>query len=348
MNKPGSLAMTSGVTALLAGGLAITAFAPHGTAAAQPERAETSVVGSARQVAASGAQSNVNPVASKAEVKALTAAWKGPRFPDGRPKVSDDLLKRMKNVSIEQAWGYLRGKGYNNQFAGDWKMIHEGKPVIGRALTAQYMPNSPALEKDMTDAGHEAGHDGQMNTWPIEMLQNGDVYVADGFGKVKDGTLIGGNLGSRIYERTHNGVVFDGTVRDLGELSDIKGFNAYVRGWHPSYIQNEMLTGVNRNIRIGEAVALPGDVVLARREGVVFIPAHLAEDLVKDAEVTLLRDMFTKQRLAEGTYTAGQLDKGWDDLDQKIKDDFVGWLKEKKNDLPVSPERVQEIIDSSS
>ncbi len=344
MQKSRSLiSVTACASVLMAGGLAITACSAQETTSAHHGRPVAVQAGAA----ANAQQSRVNPVATKADVVALTADWKGDRFPDGRPKVSDDLLKRMKVVSTEQAWGYLEGKGYHNQFAGDWKTIHEGKPVIGRVLTAQYMPNSPALEKRMTDAGHAAGNDGQMNTWPIEKLQKGDVYVADGFGKVTDGTLIGGNLGSEIYAKTRNGVVFDGTVRDLEELQDIKGFNAYVRGWHPSYIRNEMLTGLNRTIRIGEAVVLPGDVVLARREGVVFIPAQLAEPLVKDAELTLLRDTFTKLRLKDGTYTAGQLDKGWDEIDQKIKDDFVNWLKENKNDLPVSPERIQEIIDDA-
>ncbi|MEJ1199383.1 MULTISPECIES: hypothetical protein [unclassified Streptomyces] len=353
MQKPNYLASaTAGVSVLLAGGMAVTAFAvpggspQHGAPARYEAGAGAADVKSG-PAAASAASRDVNPVASKAQVLALTADWKGARFPDGRPKVSDDLLKRMKVVSIEQAWGYLKGEGYANQFAGGWQMIHENRTIIGRALTAQYMPSNPGLEKRMTDAGHAAGNDGQMNTWPIEKLQKGDVYVADGFGKVQDGTLIGGNLGSTIHKKTGNGVVFDGTLRDLEELEDIKGFNAFVRGWHPSYIQNVMLTGVNRVTRIGEAVVLPGDIVIAKREGVVFVPAHLAEGLIEDAEVSLLRDMFTKERLADGTYTSGQLDKGWDEVEQKIKDDFLGWLKENKDKLPVPADRVQEIIDAS-
>lgn len=158
------------------------------------------------------------------------------------------------------------------------------EPGGGRALTAQFMPNSPALEKRMTDAGNAAGHEGKMNTWPIDLLQGGDVYVADGFGKADGGTLIGGTLASEIYEKSHNGVVFDGTVRDLEELEAIKGFNAYVRDWHPSYLEDVMLTGLNTTTRIGEAVVLPGDVVLAKREGVVFIPAQLADDLAKNVK----------------------------------------------------------------
>lgn len=291
-------------------------------------------------------------VATKQQVEYLTQEWKGERYPDGRPKVSDDLLARLKIVSIEAAWGALRGKGYQNQYVGNdiddggWRIIHEDKPIIGRALTAQFMPSSPGIEKRWTDAGHAAGLDGQMNTWPIQMLRKGDVYVADGFGKVKDGTLIGGNLGTDIYSKTGTGVVFDGSLRDLEELEQIDGFNAFVRDWHPSYIQQMMLTGINKNIRVGGAVVLPGDVVLAKREGVVFIPAHLVADIVKDAEESLLWDTFVKMRLTEGKYTSGQVDKGWDQIDQAIKDDYRNWLIQNKDKLPVPAARVQEIIDS--
>ncbi len=342
-------AVLSGVACgslLLAGGLGLPAWAPAG-----PANPEVSV----RSAVAAGGQPSAPPatnrgqsvVAPKDEVEFATAEWKGERRPDGRPKVSDGILRHMKIVSTEQAWGALREREYNSQFAGEWKMIHADKPMIGRALTAQYMPSSPGLEKRFTDAGHEAGHDGQMNTWPIEMLKNGDVYVADGYGKVKDGTLIGGNLGLDIHSRTHNGAVFDGSLRDLDELEDIKGFNAFVRDWHPSYTQEMMLTGINTPIRMGEAVVLPGDVVLAGREGVVFIPAHLAEDIVEEAEETLLRDTFVKKRLQEDKYTSGQVDKGWEEVDQPIKDDYRNWLEENKDELPVPADRVEEIIEES-
>src|SRR5205085_11322260 len=70
----------------------------------------------------------------------LTAEWKGERFADGRPKVPDSIVARMKKVSIEEAWEVLRTRGYANQFEGGWKMVHAEVPAVGRALTAQYMP----------------------------------------------------------------------------------------------------------------------------------------------------------------------------------------------------------------
>lgn len=279
---------------------------------------------------------------SQEELEFYTQEYEGDRYESGRPKVSEGVLERMEKVSIEQAWGVLRQNGYHNQFAGDWKKIHEDEPVVGRALTAQYMPSSPGLEERLTETGREAGHDGPPNTWPIEMLEQGDVYVADGYGKVKDGTLIGDNLGTAIYANSGNGIVLNGSLRDLGGLEEIDGFNAFVRDWHPSFIQEMMLTEINAPIRIGEATVLPGDVVLAKREGVLFIPAHLAEEVVRSAELTMLRDAFGHQRLEEGTYTSGQIDSEWTEA---IKEDFYGWLEQNQEDLPVPPEQVQRIID---
>jgi regulator of RNase E activity RraA len=275
---------------------------------------------------------------SKEQLVFLTAEWEGERFPDGRPKVSDDILDRMKNVSLEEAWGVLRNEGFHNQYEGGWTMIHQDVPVVGRALTALYMPKRHDLMKRMVDKGHADGRIGGMNSWPIDMLQEGDVYVADSFGKIKDGTLIGDNLGNSIFAKSKNGVVFDGSARDLEGLEEIEGFNAFVRDWDPSYLQEVMLMGLNTPIRVGQAHVLPGDVVLAKRGGVVFVPAHLAEKVVKTAEVVMLRDRFGHQMLREGVYTPGQIDSKWSD---EITDDFFKWLEANIDNLPV-PRRVIE------
>ncbi len=275
------------------------------------------------------------------EVRFYTAEWEGERYPDGRPRVTDELLDRILKISIEEAWGVMRGEGYHNQFAGDWKMVHADRPFVGRALTAVYIPESPELKKRRTKAGHEAGMIGAMNSWPIDMLNPGDVYVADCFGKVIDGTLIGDNLAHAIYVKSGTGVVFDASLRDLEGIESIDGFNAYVRGWNPTYLKDVMLTGINVPIRIGEAVVLPGDIVLAKREGVIFIPPHRAEKVAITAEYIMLRDKFGHQRLKEGIYTPGQIDSRWTD---EIKQDFLQWLDENPDLLPMSREELDEFM----
>jgi regulator of RNase E activity RraA len=268
-------------------------------------------------------------------IKALTADWKGERFADGRPKVSDAILERLKNISIEEAWGVLRNKGFQNQYEGDWTIIDPSQPMTGRVVTAQYMPLRPDLEKQVKAQGkiENRAQQGGTNSWPIDMLTTGDVYVADAYGKIADGTLIGDNLGNSIFAKSQRGVVFYGSVRDQEGLSEIKGFNGWIKGSDPSYIQQMMLVTINAPIRVGRATVLPGDVVLAKKYGVIFIPAYLVEDLVLTSEVTALRDEFGHQRLREKKYLAGQIDSQWS---EEIKKDFLNWLNNYPGKLPMT------------
>ena len=270
------------------------------------------------------------------QIRLLTSEWTGERFPDGRPKVSDQILERLKSISIEEAWGVLRNKGYNNQYEGDWQIIWPDSVMTGRVVTAQYMPLRPDFDKFIKTTGVEKegrSPKGGTNSWPIDVLTNGDVYVADSYGKMADGTLIGDNLGNSIYTRSKRGVIFYGSVRDQEGLSEIQGFNAWIKGQDPSYIREMMLTSINAPIRIGRATVLPGDVVLAKKYGIIFIPAHLVEDLVITSEVTGLRDQFGHQRLREKKYLAGQIDSEWT---EDIKKDFLNWLANYPGKLPMT------------
>lgn len=272
-------------------------------------------------------------------IKNITPDWKGERFADGRPKVSDALLERLKNISIEEAWGVLRNKGFLNQYEGDWQIIHPEEAMTGRVITAQYMPLRPDYEKQIKEQGktEKRSMQGGTNSWPIDVLATGDVYVADAYGKIADGTLIGDNLGNSIYAKSQRGVIFYGSVRDVEGLSQIKGFNGWMKGADPSYIQQMMLTSINSPIRVGRATVLPGDVVLAKKYGVIFIPAYLVEELVITSEMTALRDEFGHQRLREKKYLAGQIDSQWSD---EIKKDFMNWLKNYTGKLPMSQEEL--------
>jgi regulator of RNase E activity RraA len=255
---------------------------------------------------------------SPEQIKAYTPDWKGERFPDGRPKVSDRLLERLKGVHLEEAWGILRNKGFQNQFEGDWMVEHPDSVMTGRVVTAQYLPLRPDVDKIIKEKGKAEGRIGATNSWPIDVLKNGDIYVADSYGKVVDGTLIGDNLGNSIYAKSLRGVIFYGSVRDIEGLDEIKGFNAWIKGYDPSYIQQMMLGGINVPIRIGRATVLPGDAVLAKKGGVVFIPAYLVEEVVLNAEFISLKDAFGHQRLREQKYTPGQIDTQWTDDIKKI------------------------------
>jgi regulator of RNase E activity RraA len=290
---------------------------------------------------------------SKEELIFLTPAWTGERFPDGRPKVPDDILQRMKSVTLEEAWATCRGAGYNYQYEGDWMQIHPEGVLVGRALTATFFPGRPDIHKVIQDKGNKDGRILSPNAWAIDMLQPGDVYVVDQHGALIDGPTIGDNLGNSIFARSGNGIVYDGPLRDVNGLKEIAGFTTYFKSYHPSHHfgtmgsgggpvrLNTTLVGINTPTRIGSATVMPGDVVLGRDGGVLFIPPHLAQQVVETSEIVRLRDMFGHQRLREKKYTAGQIDSRWTD---DIEKDFSQWLKDNKTKLPVSPARVEELL----
>src|SRR6187397_336772 len=238
---------------------------------------------------------------SKDELVFLTSAWKGERFADGRPKISDSLLQRAKHIMIDDAWTVLRNEGYTNQFEGGWKTVNN-TTMTGRAVTAMYLPSRPDVEKNIKERGAKQGRKGNTNSWPIDVLTKGDLYVADAFGKINGGPIMGATLANSIYSKSGNGVVFDGASRDLQEIKNIKGFNAYVRDFHPSFTEEMILIGLNTPIRIGNVMVLPGDLVIATKEGVLFVPAHMAEQVVSTAEI----------------------DSQWND---ELKTEFLKWLE---------------------
>lgn len=282
-----------------------------------------------------------NLTLSREDLIAITSKWEGERYPDGRPKVKDNILERIKKISLEQAWSVLRGEGYTHQYEENWKNIHPGETLVGRVLTAQYMPLRKEVRELLEKKGAKEGRIGDMVSWPIDMLSKGDVYVADSYGKIENGPIIGDNLGTSIAAKSGNGVVFNGTVRDLEGLAEIPGFTSFIRGSHPSYQQEMMLTGINVPIRIGSVTVLPGDIVLGKLDGVIFIPPHLAEKVVKTGELVLLRDQFGHQRLREGKYTPGQIDGRWA---PEIEKDFSAWLKTNMTTLPVPKEEIEELL----
>ena len=260
---------------------------------------------------------------SKDELVFLTSAWKGERFEDGRPKISDSLLQRAKHIMIDDAWTVLRNEGYLNQFEGGWKTVND-TPMTGRAFTAMYMPSRPDVEKNIKERGAKEGRKGNTNSWPIDKLTKGDLYVADAYGKISGGPIMGATLANSIYSKSGNGVVFNGASRDLQEIKNIKGFNAYVRDFHPSFTEEMVLMGLNTPIRIGNVMVLPGDLVIATREGVLFVPAHMAEQVVSTSEFVIRKDQFGFEMVRNGKYSTGEIDSQWND---EIKTEFLKWLE---------------------
>jgi len=279
---------------------------------------------------------------TREELIVFTPEWTGERFPDGRPKVPDDILERMSSVTITEAWAVLTNEGFKWQYEGGFQCTHPGQVLIGRALTAMYMPRRPDMRKVMEEKGILGGCIGDQISWPIDRLGPGDVYVADVFGKIEEGAVIGDNLATAIHAKTGTGVVHDAVVRDIDGIRELPGFVSFIRGFHPTYASPTiMLAGINTPTRIGRVTVMPGDVVLGHGDGVIFIPPHLAEKVVKSSELVRLRDAFGKQRLKESVYTSGQVDARWTEAMEK---DFLQWMENSSDIAAISVEDITEML----
>ncbi|MFN8496690.1 MAG: RraA family protein [Anaerolineae bacterium] len=264
---------------------------------------------------------------SREDMIEMTSLYTEERFPDGRPRVADDLLERMRRLTTEQPWGVLRHHGYDRQFEGNWMETHPGTILVGRAVTAQFVPHRPDFHDAIQRTGLAEGRGaiGGQNSWVIETLQAGDVMVVDIFGKVKDGTVVGDNLGTAVARRTGVGAVIDGGIRDYQGLVQLNNVNFFVRGVDPTAIADVTLAGLNIPIRIAGVTVLPGDVILGTPTGIIVIPPHLVREVVETSENVAVRDIFSKQRLAEGKYTSGEVDVTvWR---EDIEADFQAWKK---------------------
>lgn len=272
---------------------------------------------------------------SKQQIIEFTPDWHGARFPDGRPDVPDSVLERLKDATAEEAWEVLTRAGYRNQFVGGWKVINpSSQRMIGRAVTAVYMPYRPDVDSVIRANGKKEGRVGYgENSWIIDTLKPGDVMVVDEFGKIKDAPLVGANLATSILTKSHNGVILNGSVRDVAEIQQIKGFEVFCRGVDPSFYHNVMLMGINVPIRIRQATVMPGDVVVSDPEGITFIPPQLAEKVADHAELDHLVDDWGEEMLREQKYTPGEIDGRWNN---QMIEEFNKWAASKgsKQRLP--------------
>ena len=265
---------------------------------------------------------------TREEVIKMTPQWTGERMEDGRPMVPASVLERMRRLTLEEVWGVAYSQGY--EFRSEAHLLHthpteNGHRLVGRAVTCVCVPLRQDLHEVATAESREFGFKGGYNKSAVDRLVEDDVMVVDLFDKVYYGTFFGGNLSTQVKNKTkRGGAVIWGGIRDIDQIKNIEGIQIYYRGVHPTPIRDYIMTGYNAPCRIGEAICMPGDVVFGSNEGVVFVPAHMAEETVDKAEKSHLRDDFGFERLKQNVYSATQIDAQWS---EDMWDDFMNWFK---------------------
>lgn len=268
---------------------------------------------------------------SKQELIDYTAQNPFDRLPDGRPKVPDDLIERARGLSSEEVWAVLQQKGFNNQYADGFQVLHPGKTMVGRAFTVQFMPLRTDVDDVAQARAKEHGLKRLMNQTAIDMLQPGDVLIVDLFDKKVNGTIVGDNLFFYVMKATHGGgLVVDGSVRDLDGISEID-MPAYFRRVDPTPIGNVMLTGINIPVRIGGVTVMPGDLVVGDREGVYFIPPQFVQEVLDRADETHIHDEWTKKKFEEGKYKSSEIYGS--PSDPKLQQEYQEYLKRRLEEI---------------
>jgi len=285
---------------------------------------------------------------TKDEMLYYTSLWKGERLSDGRPKVPDDIIKRMRYVSVTEAWqnlnsmrdeknqgpvsfGEFRMPAYTNQYVGNWKQLREGVIICGRVSTMHFMPYRPDLNGLIQQQGMKDGRGRGQYTWGIDQLQEGDVYVANVAEGILDASHVGDNLGTTIWTKTGNGAIIRGTVRDMfGNLKVNENWNIFVRDFKPQANSSNLCIGINCPIQVGYVTVMPGDVVLATNEGIVFIPPQLASRVIEISEKTRMQDVWAHMGVREGRFTAQQADGAYT---PEMHAEFTQWLKDNVNTM---------------
>jgi len=253
------------------------------------------------------------------------------RLPDGRPKVPDALIERARDLSSEEVWSLMQAKGYENQYADGFQVLHPGKTMVGRAFTVQFMPLREDVNSVTQTKTKEATGKHLFNQTAIDMLQPGDVLVVDLFGKKVNGTIVGDNLFFYVNQATHGGgLVVDGSVRDLDGISEID-MPAYFKSVDPTPIGQVMLTGINVPVRIGGVTVMPGDLVVGDREGVYFVPPQFVQEVLDKADETHIHDEWTKNKFAEGKYKSSEIYGS--PSDPKLKQEYEEYLKKRLDEI---------------
>jgi len=262
---------------------------------------------------------------TKEQLTELTAQNPFERFPDGRPKVPDALMARARGMSAEEVFAILPGRGFRNQYEDSFQLLHPGKKMVGRAFTVQFMPARPDLDTVVNSKGRIT------NQTALDMLQPGDVLVVDLYGKVNDGTIVGDNLFYYMAKTAKAaGLVVDGAIRDLEGLSEID-MPAYFRRAHPSYLTNATITGINIPVRVGNVTVMPGDLVLGDSEGVYFIPPHLVQQTVDNADTVHIHDEWTRKKFDEGKYKSSEIYSS--PRDPALKKEYDEYLKKRLDEI---------------
>ena len=208
------------------------------------------------------------------------------------PALSPELRAKLEAAPTAGLSAQLRKRGLHSCFIDGVSANIPGAKVVGVARTLRFVP----LREDLF-AAHGGGYNAQKRAF--DAVAEGEVIVIEARGEAGTGTL-GDILALRAKARGAAGVVTDGGVRDFDAVAEI-GLPVFSRGAHPSVLgRRHVPWDVDVTIACGGATVQPGDVVVGDGDGVIVIPAALAQEVVDDALAQEEEDAWIAEQVAAG------------------------------------------------
>jgi regulator of RNase E activity RraA len=243
--------------------------------------------------------------------------------------VTDAQLQRLRELPLEAVWGALQGKRYVRTFEGGFQQTVPGAKIVGRAVTMRYLPVRPDLMEAVQTLAKEGNWDYQYNVRAGEDLKPGDVVVVELGGMVDRATFLGDVTALGMQAAGAAGVIIDGGVRDLAELTMMKGIPMLYRGAHASAMADQVGVQWNGPIRLGGITVLPGDIIVADAEGVQVVPPQLVDGVISSAEDTVYVENFKREMMRSKKYRARDI---YPNLSPELQKVFEEWKKTHKKE----------------
>jgi regulator of RNase E activity RraA len=224
--------------------------------------------------------------------------------------------QRLMGVSTATLCTALFKRGLHHQFIQDVRPLNPGLPnMVGEAYTLRYMPAREDLNTIEVFKNRE-----HPQRKAVEECPPGAVFVIDSRKDARAASA-GGILVTRLMKRGVAGIVTDGGFRDSPDIAKMPFPVYHQRPAAPTNLTVHQAIDINVPIGCGDAPVFPGDVVVGDAEGVVVIPAHLADEVAAEAvEMTVFED-FVQQKVMEGRSILGL----YPPTDEQSRVDFAAW-----------------------
>ena len=234
------------------------------------------------------------------------------------PRLRDLTREKLMTVSVATLTTALFKRGFRSQFIQD---VHPLNPssgnMVGEAYTLRYMPAREDLNPITVFKNRE-----HPQRKAIEECPPGAVMVVDSRKDARAASA-GSILVARLMKRGVAGIVTDGGFRDSREIAKLAIPSYHHRPASPTNLTLHQAIDINVPIGCGDAPVFPGDVIVGDGEGVVILPAHLADELADEAvDMTAFEDFVTEEvlkgRSILGLYPA---------TDERTVTDFAAWRR---------------------